>query len=152
MIQGEVVYIGFSDGGKYIHQIISEERSPAGERMWHGYDVNYSRTYGFYLVYNSGDTSMWENPYWSHDPLPQEWQHPEHARLPEIPAEFLLDGSFAAYLEANAIEDGCFIVYCARCKDYLSTEESAPCEHIWYCSRCDAYSKPGERCGHKRAA
>ena len=48
--------------------------------------------------------------------------------------------------EENACMDS--VEYCANCKDYLPTESL--CSHIWWCEKCADYSKPGERCKHRR--
>lgn len=52
--------------------------------------------------------------------------------------------------EVNPFENSCMdsVEYCSKCNDHLPTEN--PCSHIWWCEKCADYSKPGERCKHRR--
>lgn len=143
----ELLYIGFTqekDGMLRIHLVVTTEE---------GYDVNWSRHFQTYLYHASGDTSMWDSPYWSRDPIdppPEYWKYlsSQPVRLSAIPEQFLQDSSFMTWFIQQCIDSG-RIFYCSRCKDYYPSDEH--CSHIWYCDACGTYSIPGERCRHKRA-
>lgn len=41
--------------------------------------------------------------------------------------------------------------YCSKCDDHLQSDDTdAPCKHLWWCEKCGDWSKPGERCKHRK--
>lgn len=136
-----------------------------------GYDVDYSRLYGYIyhnssgggddvvevagIYYASGNPTVNEKPaefVWSGDEPP--WTHPKTIatrkrnktrRLKRMPKQFtegFASEDLFAWLENNAIEDDA--VYCSKCKDYVRGQEG--CEHVWWCNAKGDYSTPDERC------
>jgi hypothetical protein len=138
-----------------------------------GYDVEWSRHYGYMfhnssgggaktvevsgIYFMSGDVTVEEFPcqFVDHrDRSPFNGKRTKAVRkrnrtrrLPVLPKAFDMDGcaNLLEWLEQHAIQSDA--VYCSVCRDYYPTsDEWNMCEHIWWCEKTGWWSTPSERC------
>lgn len=66
-------------------------------------------------------------------------------RLRKLPKPYNVDNMF----EEGASSEK--VIYCTECQDNLRIDYTDyPCEHIWWCDKCDWWSTPEERCDHEK--
>jgi hypothetical protein len=138
-----------------------------------GYDVDWSREYGYIfhnssgggektvevsgIYFASGDVKIKEKPAEFvdvHDKPPWKGKKTlairkrnKTRRLAKLPKAFDMTGvsDLLAWLQYNGIEADA--VYCSTCHDYFpGTDDWNLCEHCWWCSKTGWYSTPNERC------
>lgn len=139
------------------------------------YDVEWSKTCGYYLYHMSGSggratvtvrgvyhlngdaaikeraadwVSERDRPPWKGKRTLKIRRRNRTRRLRQLPMcinEMQAGWDLLDWLEHNAKEDKA--VYCSECDDWLPDEY--PCDHIWWCSKTGWWSTPSERCGCK---
>lgn len=139
------------------------------------YDVEWSRTYGYYLFHQSGssagDLVTIGGIYHASGPAvlhekPSQWvsgrdkppwrsratrlvrkRNPMH-RLLRLPKHIDIEPSqdLLDWLQSNGVHQDA--VWCSECKDWMRGDYL--CEHTWWCEKNGGYSTPSEPCCHSR--
>lgn len=120
-------------------------------RGFHYFDIDWCKRDGELYAHMSGFGASsvmvgsveypYDGVYWLADGYQFPVQ-PTAVRLPDLHPDYAGDNLYR-YLDMDVSTVGC-----ALCDDRFPDDD--PCEHIWWCDRCDTFSDPGDRCGHNR--
>lgn len=139
------------------------------------YDVEWSRSYGYYIFHQSGcgggervtasglyyasgpasvneQSAQWcdsrDKPPWHGRRTRIIRKRNRTRRMARLPRHIDLDPGqdLLAWLEHNGVDQDA--VYCSECVDWVRGDHL--CEHTWWCDQIGWYSTPGDPCGHDR--
>ena len=179
MIKGIVATFNKSAGGRLtmhaMTTLTEETIRSTGEiyLSWTGYDVDWSRTYGSYLIhqssgggggedridvdriyFKSGDIKVRETPTQlvdAFDEPPWRSKRTQAIRkrnrtreLKRLPKAFNLRPGEDLLSWMDRNAIHEDAVFCAECRDFLPGDQL--CKHCWWCDKTGWYSTPGDRC------
>jgi hypothetical protein len=139
------------------------------------YDIEWCRTYGYYLFNNSGNggdetvetsgiyhasgpavvqekPAQWvdgrDNPPWRGRRTRMIRKRNRTHRLFRLPKHIDLEPGqdLLDWLECEGVQQDA--VWCSECADWVRGDYL--CQHTWWCEKIGWYSTPSDRCGHER--